>query len=83
MKTRTIRVQFYGALRRYGDELALEITPETTASDLCHQVSTILGEESTELLQRCAVANDNRVLLRNERLDNEADLALLPPVSGG
>lgn len=83
MNTRMIRLQLFGALRRYGNELALEITPETTVADLCREVSSMLGDESSTLIQRCAVANDNRVLLRNEKLGQETELALLPPVSGG
>lgn len=84
MSTREIRVKlFAGAHAAIGSaEVAVFATPETTASLLLD----LLVEEfpdATEILRSCRVAVDREFAAADAVIPKDAEVALIPPVSGG
>lgn len=83
MNPLSVKIRFFGAMRRYGDALDLELPADSTVADLRRELITLIGDDAAALVNHCAVASDSRLLHQQEALAGQDDLALLPPVSGG
>lgn len=84
MSTREIRVKlFAGAREAVGSaEVAVFATPETTAGELLD----LLVEEfpdAAEILRSCRVAVEREFAADGSVVPKDAEVALIPPVSGG
>lgn len=83
MNPLSVKLRFFGAMRRHGDALDLQLPAGSSVADLRRELVALIGEEAATLVNSCAVASDSRLLHQQEALSGEHDLALLPPVSGG
>lgn len=78
-----LRVLFFGALRdRFGLEERLEQFPGRSVADLLEYYHAVAPELSG-LWQTLAVAVNQQYAKGNTLLENDDEVALLPPVSGG
>jgi molybdopterin converting factor subunit 1 len=64
------------------DMLALEVPPDITVAELRRRLATACPALAG-LLPRCAVAVNGEFADEDRTVPPEADVALLPPVSGG
>ena len=62
---------------------AREVTQELPAAATARQLLEALAERGGPLLLRCSVAVDRRIIAAEARLPAGAEVAVLPPVSGG
>jgi molybdopterin converting factor small subunit len=75
--------EFWGALRRLaGDDRELSLNAPATVADALDALAQALPA-LREHLDKAAVAQGDRLLLRSEAIADGCRLALLPPVAGG
>ena len=84
MRMKKVKVRLFAgakdALRT--DEVLTQIPVEGTVSDLLRHLEDAYPE-SIGLLRACRVAVDCRFAGPDEKVPAEAEVALIPPVSGG
>jgi molybdopterin converting factor subunit 1 len=80
----TVQVQLFARLRDLAgsNSLALELPPGSTVADLRHHL-TVEYPQLASLLERCAIGVNNEFAEDDLRLLENAEIAVLPPVSGG
>ena len=85
-----LNLKLFGALRKYGVDAKLELSVPSvcTIGDLQHHLAEHLTKTHSdfvgpELLDECAFANEDRILLRDEMVPLNGFVAVLPPVCGG
>jgi molybdopterin converting factor subunit 1 len=78
-----LRVLFFGVLRdRFGSEERLEHFPGRTVADLLHYYRAV-APELLPLWASVAVAVNQQYAQAQASLNDNDEIALLPPVSGG
>ena len=79
-----VRVRLFARARDLAgsDRVSFLLTPGATVADLRRQLKQSLPALG-DFLQRCAVALNNEVADDDSVLPADAEIALLPPVSGG
>jgi molybdopterin synthase sulfur carrier subunit len=81
-----LRIQFlfHGVLIRLAgcETLSIECPANSTVEQALAQLATQLPAMATEL-QRTACAQGDSLLSRSRNLTGDAEIALIPPVSGG
>ena len=93
MKVDRLRIRVFGVLRNFSDEdgflnVELKSPVDLETSDDLKQVLIRHFESShstldPEVLQGCAIADEDSVLAPGSPLNSVQGLALLPPVCGG
>jgi molybdopterin converting factor small subunit len=79
----TVRVWLFARARDLaGDQVSVVVPPDSTIADLRKQLAETLPVPS-DFLNRCAVAVNDEVVEDDTRIPLGAEIALLPPVSGG
>jgi molybdopterin converting factor subunit 1 len=80
----TVQVRLFARLRDLAgsNSLVLELPSGSTVADLRHHL-TVEYPQLTSLLERCAIGVNNEFAENALRLPDGAEIALLPPVSGG
>lgn len=81
-----IRVKCFGPLRPFssGGEIALEASAPLSVAELRARLTAAFSDDRARaLVARSAIADGRAVLSEDAVVDTEAELALLPPVSGG
>jgi molybdopterin synthase catalytic subunit len=80
----TIRVRFFARARELAgaDLVTVDLPPGRTLGELRRQLA-IDWPELSPLLPRCAFAVDGEFALDAQELAADAEVAVLPPVSGG
>ncbi len=79
-----IKLQLFGAFRKYGSEIELEIAEGGLVFDLRKSLENSLGEDSSRLIKISRFATDKIMLDDDSEINNNmTGLAILPPVSGG
>jgi len=79
-----IKLQLFGAFRKYGSEIILEIPDGGLVADLRTSLEKSLGESSSRLIKISRFATDKTMLDDDSEItSNISVLAILPPVSGG
>lgn len=85
----TIRIQLFGALRQFSTDSTLSFQLPLTARIADVRVAIIAHarqhwpEAALRLLEVSALASHEAVLRDDQRILDNRELALLPPVSGG
>src|SRR5262249_11741891 len=82
--TMNVRVRLFARARELGggDAVLLSLTEGATVADLRRQLA-VVRPTLAGLLERCAVAVNDEFAEDTLSLPREAEVALLPPVSGG
>lgn len=77
-----IRVQLWGVVARQAgcERMVLTLTEPATVADAAARLGSELGLVD---LARCAFAVEDRIVTRGYALNEDDELAVLPPVSGG
>jgi molybdopterin converting factor subunit 1 len=80
----TVTVRLFARARDLAgtDRVAVEVPPDATAGDLRRQLA-VRVPALAGLLERSALAVGGEFAGDDHRLSAEAEVALLPPVSGG
>ena len=81
-----IKIRAFGGIKAAFEQELFEVTlsPKSTASDLKKYLETqIQDANKRDLLSKCALANESRILLDTDSVDQEKEVAILPPVCGG
>ena len=79
MSNITIKIQLYGAFRKFGASQSVTLASGSTAT----QVKQALSETLGELVHDSVLANDNSVLPNSYVFEEDITLSILPPVCGG
>ena len=78
-----ITIQYYGAFRRLGDTIALDISAPATIEAVRSALSARLGEQHKLLIEDSALAGDHDILSDDFVIEDDCTLSILPPVCGG
>jgi molybdopterin converting factor subunit 1 len=80
----TVTVRLFARARDLAgaDRVTVELPPDATAGDLRRQLATRVPALAT-LLDRSALAVGGEFAADDQLLSADAEIALLPPVSGG
>jgi MoaD family protein len=79
-----MRVRLFASLRELAGTAVLELEPDAPdVGALLDQLSARYGEEFVRIMSVGTVVVDGETAERSRRLAPDADVALLPPVSGG
>ena len=85
----TLSIKMFGAFRKYHPgALDVCVPADTTVADVKSAMVAALrqvnpGFSDEELVNKSVLADNQRVLKSDERLQQTASLAILPPVCGG
>jgi molybdopterin converting factor subunit 1 len=79
-----VQVQLFARLRDLAGSpsLVIELPPGSTVADLRHHL-TVEYPQLASLVERCAIGVNKEFAEDDLRLPDSAEVALLPPVSGG
>lgn len=77
----TIEMKFFGAFRKFGEGLALQVPAGTNVAAIKTALKEKLNGEG--LVSDSVLANDNTILRNEDILESDAALSILPPVCGG
>ncbi|HEY3487258.1 MAG TPA: MoaD/ThiS family protein [Gammaproteobacteria bacterium] len=83
-----ISVRLYGHFRKFGDRLALELPADSRIWDLEQAFVHAITVRDPSFYENAALrasrfCNDQAILPRDHPLAGDAELSILPPVSGG
>ena len=78
-----ITVRLFGAFRRYGAQVVLSVPSGSSVADIITLLSEKIDTQDKVLLNDSAMANDNEIVGRDFILNENSELAILPPVCGG
>ncbi|MBK1733791.1 hypothetical protein CKO15_00530 [Halorhodospira abdelmalekii] len=78
-----IEVEFFGALREYGDRIALTVAPRADVRQVKRALAEALPPHAHPLLERSALAEEETILTSEWVLSRPTRLLALPPVNGG
>jgi molybdopterin converting factor subunit 1 len=80
----TVTVRLFARARDLAgtDRVAIDLPAAATAADLRRELAIRIPALGV-LLGRCALAVDGEFAADNQHLSADAEIALLPPVSGG
>ena len=76
------RVRLFAALREIAGASELD-ADGSTVGELCDELSARFGPEFGRIVAAGSVVVDGRAVPREHHLPEDAEVALLPPVSGG
>ena len=83
-----IKLQLFGAFRNYGNEVSITLPKGSIIANLRPELLTIfsdkeLGFDKQNLINSSRFANDETILDEDSLINENDNLAILPPVSGG
>jgi len=78
-----ITIRLFGAFRKYGDVLELDMPSGSSIADIKSRLAEKLDTNDATLVADSAIANDNEIINSGTVFDADATLAILPPVCGG
>jgi len=79
-----IKIRLFGAFRKYGNEIDIEIPDGSIVSDMKKLLVEALGDDSRELVYSSRFATDKNMLDDDSEITkNLSEVAIVPPVSGG
>ena len=78
-----IKIEAYGAIEKHlPAELRLSCASNSLITDVLNQIK-IRYPSASDLLERCACAIGEDIVVRQSRLAQDSTLVLLSPVAGG
>ena len=78
-----IKIEAYGAIEKHlPAKLSLSSVPNSLIADVLEQIK-IRYPSASDLLERCACAIGEDIVVRQRRLAQDSTLVLLSPVAGG
>lgn len=77
----TIHIKFFGAFRKFGAGIEIDVPANTTILAIKTELQSKLNNE--KLVLDSVLANDDTVLQDSDILKDNAELSILPPVCGG
>jgi molybdopterin converting factor small subunit len=88
MKRENIKINFYGAFRKYGDHETLSLPAGSSVGDLKdllakHLAGKIPGFPDSQLIRDSAIACDDAVVGPHYKVRQDERVSILPPVCGG
>lgn len=83
-----VKLQLFGAFRKYGNEVGITMPLGSTIADLRPKLLSVMsdkdiGVDIKGLIDSSRFANDESILDEDSPIDENDNLAILPPVSGG
>lgn len=83
-----VKLQLFGAFRKYGNEINIDLPLGSIVSDLRPKLLDIISDDdkafdTKSLIDTSRFANDEEVLEESSVINDNDVLAILPPVSGG
>lgn len=82
-ETIAVQINFFGAFRKFGDSMTLDVAPGSTADDVKEELITRLGEDQRNLVADSVLADDEQILGGETEIAGARTLSILPPVCGG
>lgn len=79
----TLHIQLFGAFREYGESVELTVPEGSGAQVVRDALAQELGMSDKSLITDSALASENSVLDEQAIFEQDAKLAILPPVCGG
>ncbi|HMN67746.1 MAG TPA: hypothetical protein PKC28_04330 [Bdellovibrionales bacterium] len=83
-------IKLFGAFRKYmpSGSIRVNLPDGVTAGQVKEMVKRVLQQQvpdfsDTNLVYESALATESEILAEDSVIDNQSDLALLPPVCGG
>lgn len=88
MTQSVVKVKFFGAFRKYGDNETLSIPAESSVGDLKkllaeHLSGKVQNFSDAQLVRDSAVACNNTIVSLDYKVRPGEDISILPPVCGG
>ncbi len=83
MENISIKLVFYGAFKKLGNDLTLQIPKESSIKDLKDLLAKTSLKEDTSLLESSALSNNEEILQDSYIIKADETISLLPPVCGG
>ncbi|MCB9976601.1 MAG: hypothetical protein H6858_03260 [Rhodospirillales bacterium] len=83
MSTIIFPIKCFGAFRKFGENLNVEVPAGSSADQIKQALIRILGEQHKGLVEDSVLASDTAVLPGAYILKEPVDLCILPPVCGG
>jgi molybdopterin converting factor small subunit len=78
----TIKVEFFGAFKKYGDCIMLELPAKSNVADLKILLAKLLPP-AEQLIQDSAIACNDTIVNAGYIIQQGEMIAILPPVCGG
>jgi len=79
-----VELQLFGAFRKYGSEIELDIPDGGSISEVKSELERVLGGNSSQLINISRFATNTAMIEDSYELNDGVNkLAILPPVSGG
>ncbi len=83
MKKIDLKVNFYGAFRKFGQGISVKVNSGANMIDVKNAIVSVLGEDHYLLVGDSMLANDDAILPDDYVVSEEGTLSILPPVCGG
>jgi molybdopterin converting factor small subunit len=77
-----IKVEFFGAFKKYGDHAMLELPANSSVAELKNLLSEHLPS-SEQLIKDSAIACNDTIVNAGYKIQQGETIAILPPVCGG
>ena len=83
-----VKLQLFGAFRKYGNEMQIDLPDDSVVADLRPKIFGVLsdknlGIDAKALIESSRFSNDEEILEEDSVINENDNLAILPPVSGG
>ena len=78
----TIHMHLFGAFRKFGDEVRLQVPAGASVSLIKERLGLALGGQGT-LIRDSVLADEQRILPDAFVITGDTRLSILPPVCGG
>ena len=83
MESIKVSIACFGAFRKFGDSLSVDVASGSTIEHLKQALVQKLGDESCALVGDSVFADATSILRDQDTLTSTINLSVLPPVCGG
>jgi len=88
MKRENVKINFYGAFRKYGDHEILSLPAGSSIEDLKgllakHLASKVPDFSDGQLIRDSAIACNDTIVGSHHKVQPDETISVLPPVCGG
>ena len=78
-----IQIKFFGAFRKLGEDISIEIPSGSSVLQTKDALVQKLGEVHKNLIESSVLANETDILRDSYVFEEGQNLSILPPVCGG
>lgn len=83
MDTVSIRIKYFGAFRKFGSDIMLEMPVGASIAQIKTALSKNMKGRESLLVFDSVLGNDDMILSDSYQCNTNCELAILPPVCGG